>query len=73
MKEYQYCVVRVGFNRTGEVLSIANSLEEAEKTAKQFKADRIGCKVYSYQEIKKMDEFKERIDKFRKYEKDNVQ
>lgn len=62
MKEHQYCVVRVGTIRTGEVLSISDSLDDANKTAKQFKVDGVDCKVYSYQEIKKMDTLMERID-----------
>ncbi len=66
MKEYQYCVVRVGSIRTGEVLSIADSLEDARLAAKQFKADGIGCKVYSYEDIKKMDFLRERIEKIQK-------
>ena len=65
MKEHQYCVVRVGTIRTGEVLSISDSLDDANKTAKQFKADGVDCKVYSYQEIKKMDALMERIDYIR--------
>ena len=55
MKEYQSCVVRVGYIRPGEVLYVGDSFEECRKAAADFKRDGIDCKGYSYDEIKRLD------------------
>lgn len=55
MKEYQYAVVRCGGSHNGEILWIGDSIQECYEQRSKFKSDGIGCRVLSYDEIKKQD------------------